>query len=98
MAAASRKPPARVSGTRATVATSSAWTLSMAVISGTVRMRCAKRAHITLERLPNMGAAVISASSQGWAWKILSAITPTKPPSMRANPGGSARLAVRSRR
>ena len=78
-----------------TSATSAAW---IAVSSGTLRRPSASLAHSTLERFPNMGAAVMRAISAGWAWKALSATTPTKPPSTRPKATGRPTWACISRR
>ena len=66
--------------------------------SGTRRRPCASRAQNELDRFPNIGAAVISASTAGCTWKSLSAITPTKPPSMSAGPALKNASVRRSKR
>ena len=66
--AISSAPPSRLPGsstTPATETTSAAWS---ATRSGTARTRSASRAQKTLDRLPNMGAAVASAIQAGCAW------------------------------
>jgi len=67
-------------------------------VQGTRRRPWAKRAQSELDRLPNIGAAVIRASTAGCTWKSLSAITPTKPPSISAGPAPKQASVHRSKR
>ena len=69
-----------------------------AVANGTRRRPCARRAQNALDRFPNIGAAVTSASTAGCTWKSLSAITPMKPPSISAGPTVKQASVRRSRR
>ena len=90
--------PATPSGISATAATQRLKPASSAVASGTRGFPWASRAQNELDRFPNIGAAVISASTAGCTWKSLSAITPTKPPSISAGPALKNASVRRSKR
>ena len=67
-------------------------------MNGIFGLPCASLAQRKLARFPNMGAALIRASTAGCTRKILAAITPMKPPSIMALAIGKASSATRSRR
>jgi hypothetical protein len=67
-------------------------------MNGTLRRPRDSLAQKKLDRFPNIGAALIRASTPGCTWKILAAITPMKPPSIRADAIGKQTSATRSLR
>ena len=75
--------PLRVCGLTAIAATHSSARLCRRTTSGTLGRPLAIWFQKKLDRLPNIGAAEITAIIQGSASKVLAATTATKPPSMR---------------
>ena len=87
--ASNTKAPLLVCGLTAMAATHNNTRHCSATTIGTLGRPVAIRFQKKLERLPNIGAAEITAMTQGSASKVLAATTATNPPSIRLVASGS---------